>query len=193
MGGPPTKGADPPAEPSLSVEALEHTTTLALILEHWAEVHSSDAMVEADAAALAASQGLPLINPKPIDPLPVKFTGNLRVINNELEIINFVPAHEVCHTGCQVKQEPLEHAPHFPWAALCHHPAEELQEWSNAPNPMTGHVRVDTSDCPMLSHVAADDSQPSTSGAVLPLLLPPAVPPQSPLSFHRTSLLLLLC
>ena len=131
-------------------------------------MHSSDATVEADAAALAASQGLSLIKPEPVDPPPVKFTGNLGVIDDELEIIDFVPAQEVCHTGCQVKQEPLEHAPHFPQAALHHHPTEELQEQTDAPNPMTGHVRVDSSDHPTSSHIAADDSQLSTSGAVLP-------------------------
>ena len=98
----------------------------------------------------------------------MKFTGDLRVIDNELEIIDFVPAWEVCHAGHQVKQEPPEHAPHFPWAASHHQPTEQLQEQSNAPNPMMGHVRADTSDHPESSHVAADDSQPSTSGAVLP-------------------------
>ena len=168
MGSPPTKGADPSAKPSSSVEVSECTATLAPILEHQAEVHSSDTTVKADAAALAASQGLPLIKPKPIDPLPIKFTGDLRVVDDELEIINFVPTWEVCHMGHQVKQEPLEYAPCFPWAVSHHHPAEELQEWSNAPNPMMGHVRADTSDHLASSHVVADDSQPSISGAVLP-------------------------
>ncbi len=125
-------------------------------------------MVEADAAALTTSRGLPFIKPEPVDPLPVKFTGDLGVINDELEIIDFVPAWEVCHVGHQVKQEPPECAPHFPWAASHCQAAEELQEWSNTPNPMTGHVRVDMLDHPASSHVAADDSQPSTLGAVLP-------------------------
>ncbi len=54
-GSPPTKGADPPTEPSSSVEASEHTATLTPTLEYWAEVHSSDTMVEADAIALTTS------------------------------------------------------------------------------------------------------------------------------------------
>ena len=91
-GSPPTKGADPPAEPSSSVESSECTTTLTLTLEHWAEVHSADTMVEANAAALTASRGIPFIKPEPVDPLPVKFTGDLRVIDGKLEIIDFVPA-----------------------------------------------------------------------------------------------------
>ncbi len=91
-GSPATKGADPPTRPSLLVEASEPTATLALTLEHQAEVHSADAMVGSDAAALTALQGLPFIKPEPKDPLPVKFTGNLRVIDDELEIVDFVPA-----------------------------------------------------------------------------------------------------
>ncbi len=152
-GSPPTKGADPHAKPSLSIEVSECTTTLTLTLEHQAKVYSADAMVEADTAALTTSQGLPFIKPEPVDP-HLKFTGNLGVVNDKLEIIDFMPAQEVCHTGHQVKQGPLQCAPHFPQAALHCQPAEELQEWSDTPNPMTA---------------------------------------QSPLSFHGTSLLLLLC
>ncbi len=99
MGSPPTKGANPPAGPSLSVKALEPTTTLTPILEHWAKVHSTDTMVGADTAALTTSQGLPFMKPEPEDPLPVKFIGDLRVIDDELEIVDFVPAWEVCHVG----------------------------------------------------------------------------------------------
>ena len=62
-------------------------------------MHSADAMWGADTAALTASRGLPLIKPEPMDPLPVKFIGDLRVIDDELEIVDFVPAWEVCHVG----------------------------------------------------------------------------------------------
>ncbi len=186
---PPTKGVDPPAKPSSLVEVLEHTTTLTLTLEHQAEVHSADTIVEANAAALTTSWGLPLIKPKPMDPLPVKFTGDLGVIDDELEIIDFVPAWEVCHAGHQVKQEPLERAPHFPCAASHHHPTEELQEQSDTPNPMMGQTCQTILHPPTLRLMTVNLPP---QGQFYPPLLPPAVPPQSPLSFHRISLLLLL-
>ena len=183
MGSPPTKGADPPAEPSSSVKASECTTTLALTLEHQAEVHSADTIVQADTVALTTSWGLPFIKPKPIDPPPVKFTGKLWVINDELEIIDFVPAQEVCHTGCKVKQEPPECAPCFPQAASCCQAIEELQEWSYTPNPMMEHVGADMSDPPTLQLMTVNLPP---QGQFYPLLLPPVVPPQCLLPFHRT-------
>ena len=168
MGSPPTKGTDPPAEPSAPVEASEHTPTPTPTQEHWAKVHSSAINVEADTEALTASCGCPFIKPKPLDPLPVKFTGDLRVINDELEIVNFVPAREVSHTGHQVKQLLPEHVSCPPWAALHSHPMGEIQGWSDAPSPTAGHVGADLSDQPMFLPTVTDDSQPSTSGTVQP-------------------------
>ena len=109
-------------------------------------MHSSAIDVEANAEALTASHGHPFIKPKPVDPPPVKFTGNLGVINNELEIVNFILAREVSHAGCQVKQEPLEHASCPTQAVLHSHPTGEIQGQSNAPSPAAGHVGVDLSD-----------------------------------------------
>ena len=146
IGSPPTKGVDPPAKPSASVKASECTVTPALTQEHQAEVHSSTVNIETNAEVLTASHGHPFIKPKPMDPLPVKFIGDLGVIDNELEIINFVPAQEVSHTGCQVKQEPPEHASHPPQAASHSHLAGEIQGQSNAPSPTAGCVGADLSD-----------------------------------------------
>ncbi len=93
-----------------------------------------------------------------MDPLPVKFIGDLRVIDDELEIVDFVPAREVCHVGHQVKGEPQEHAPHFPWAVSHCQAAGGSQEWSDTPNPMMGCVGVNMLDHPASSYIVADDS-----------------------------------
>ncbi len=140
-GGPPTKSVDPPTEPLASVEVSEHTTTPTLT-----NVHSSAVNIEANAEALTTSCDHPFIKPEPLDPLPVKFTGDLRVINDELEIIDFVPAQEVSHAGHQVNQELLEHASHPPQAMSCSHPVGEIQSQSNAPSPTAGHVGADLLD-----------------------------------------------
>ncbi len=91
-GGPPVKGADHSAELTASIEVPEHTTTLTLTQEHRAEVHSSAVDMEADAEALTATCGHAFIKPELLDPKLVIFTSDLRVVNNELEIVNFVPA-----------------------------------------------------------------------------------------------------
>ncbi len=171
MGSPSTKGADHPAESSALVEVLECTATPAPTQEHWAEVHSSTINVEADAEALTTSHGHHFIKPEPLDPQPVPFIGDLGVVNDELEIIDFVLAQEVSHTGHQVKQEPLEHASCPPWAALStlgSHPIGEMQGQSDAPSPTVGCVGAILLDQPASLHVVAGDSQPSTLGTVQP-------------------------
>ncbi len=85
-------GVDHPTKPSASIEMQEGTMTPALTQEHRAKVHSSAPDVGMDAEALATACGHPFIKPEPLDPQPVTFTGKLRVINNELEIVKFMPA-----------------------------------------------------------------------------------------------------
>ncbi len=125
---------------------MGHTATPALTQEHQARLHSAAVNAVADTEVLTTAHGHPFIKPEPVDPSPVKFTGNLGVIDDELEIINFIPAWEVSHTGCQVKQEPPECVSCLSQAALHSHPTGEVQGQSDAPSPTVGCVRADLSD-----------------------------------------------
>ncbi len=88
IGSPPMNGADHPAESSASIKAPEGTMTPTLTQEHQAEVYSSALDVEVDAKALTAACGLVPIKLELLDPKPMTFTGELRVIDDELEIID---------------------------------------------------------------------------------------------------------
>ena len=171
MGGPPIGGADHPAGLPVMAEASEGTMTLTLTLEHQAEVHSSTLNAGADAKALPTAHGHPFIKPEPLDPKPVTFTRDLGVIDDELEIVDFMPGHEVSHASRTVKEEPLEGTswPHRVKPSMSDSlPMAGTQHWSDAPNPKVGPIQSTLSDQPATLHPPLGSDQPSTSGAVLP-------------------------
>ncbi len=119
----------------------------------------------------------PFIKEEPLDPKPVTFTGDLGVIDNELEIVNFVPCHEVSHASCQVKEELLEGTSHPSRAKpslLDSLPVEVTQPWSDTPDPTAGHVGVTLSDQPVTPHPLVGSDQSPMAGAIPPPTVTPA-------------------
>ncbi len=52
----------------------------------------------------------PVIKEEVANPNPIMFTRDISVIDKDLEIVDFVPAHEVSQSGREVKEEQPEGA-----------------------------------------------------------------------------------
>ena len=150
MGGPPVRSTDHPEAGPPESSSSGSAIGLAPTLEHQAEVHSDAPNAGTEAAAMSALRGQPFIKKELKDPDPVTFMGDLGAVDKDLEIVDFVPAHEVAYTDRRVKEE---------WS-------DETSQCrrKNASLPFV-------SDCPVTPHPISGCNQPSTSDRPVTLVI----------------------